>query len=230
MTKLLTVAEMTLRQLVRRRGVLLLLLLLPLGFYLLRRNDYVGQSIRSLFMGIGWAVSTAALFATAAAREIEPRLRLSGYRPYQLYLGRMAALWLLGLGLVMPFFLLVVVDAESVRPGAVALAMLACVAVAAPLGVLIGTVLPRELEGTLLLLTTVGLQMTMDPADAVAKLMPFWSSREIVTYAVDHTDGGYLARGVVHGVVFTAVLMALVAIASSVRLRRRQHIRLPASG
>lgn len=220
---------MTLRQLVRRRGVLVLLLLLPLGFYLLRRDDYVGQSIRSLFLGIGWAVSTAALFATSASREIEPRLRLSGYRAHHLYLGRMIALWVIGLGLAAPFFVLTVIDAPSVRHGAVALAMLCCVAVAAPFGMLIGVVLPRELEGTLLLLTAVGLQMTMDPADAAAKLTPFWSSREIGTYAIDHTDAGYLQRGSAHGLIFLAVLVLLVALASTFRLRRRRHLHLAPS-
>lgn len=229
MKKTMTVAEMTLRQLVRRRGVLLLLLLLPLGFYLLRRNDYVGQSVRSLFLGIGWAVSTAALFATSASRDIEPRLRLAGYRTYQLFLGRMLALWLMGVGLTVPFFGLTAVDQEGLRLPATALGMLCCVAVAAPFGMLIGDLLPRELEGTLLLLTAVGLQMTMDPADAIAKLTPFWSAREIGTYAVDHTDVGYLTRGTVHGLVFTASLVLLVAVASGVRLRRRRHIRLSPS-
>ena len=44
--RLVTVAEMTLRELLRRRGVLLLLLLLPLTFYLIRRDAYLGQSVR----------------------------------------------------------------------------------------------------------------------------------------------------------------------------------------
>ncbi|MCW3842910.1 hypothetical protein ONA70_22685, partial [Micromonospora yasonensis] len=88
MNPLLTVAEMTLRELVRRRGVLLLLLLMPLAFYLIRRDAYVGQSVRALLLGISWAVSTAALFATGAARDLEPRLRLAGYRTHHLYLGR----------------------------------------------------------------------------------------------------------------------------------------------
>ena len=229
MTKLLTVADMTLRELVRRRGVLLLLLLLPLSFYLIRRNDYVGQSVRSLLLGVGWAVSTAALFATAASRAIEPRLRLSGYRTYHLYAGRLVSLWALGLALAVPFYALVVFDAPDVRRGGAALAMLSCVAVAAPFGMLIGTLLPRELEGTLLLLTAIAIQMTIDPADAAAKLTPFWSSREIGTYAVDNADGGYLVRGSVHGIVFTAALVALVATATTIRLRRRRHMRYVAA-
>ncbi|MGS2613873.1 hypothetical protein ACVCAH_04965 [Micromonospora sp. LZ34] len=225
MNRLVTVAEMTLRELVRRRGVLLLLLLMPLTFWLIRRDAYIGQSVRSLLLGISWAVSTAALFATGAARELEPRLRLAGYRPHHLYLGRMLGLWALGLAISVPFFLLTVVDAANLRYGGVAVAMLCCVAVAAPFGMLIGAILPRELEGTLLLLTVVAVQMLIDPAGSGAKLTPFWSSREIATWAVDHTDDGYLTRGSLHGLVVTALLVVTVAAVFTVRLRPRRHLR-----
>ncbi|MEO3779960.1 ABC transporter permease [Micromonospora sp. B11E3] len=222
---MVTVAEMTLRELLRRRGVLALMLLLPLTFYLIRRDAYVGQSVRSLLLGISWAVSTAALFATSAARELEPRLRLAGYRPHHLYLGRMFGLWVAGLVIALPFFLLIAFDAPDLRYGGVAVAMLCCVAVAAPLGILIGALLPRELEGTLLLLTIVTVQMLIDPAGAGAKLTPFWSSREIATWAVDHTDDGYLARGSLHGLAVTVGMVVVVAAVFSLRLRRRRHLR-----
>ncbi len=224
MNRLVTVAEMTLRELARRRGVLLLLLLMPLVFWLIRRDSYVGQSIRALLLGISWAVSTAALFATSAARELEPRLRLAGYRPHHLYLGRMLGLWVLGLAISVPFFLLTVFDAANLRYGGIAIAMLCCVVVAAPFGMLIGALLPRELEGTLLLLTVVAMQMLLDPASPGAKLTPFWSSREIATWAVDHTDGGYLSRGALHGTVVTVLLIVTVAGVFGVRLRRRRHL------
>ena len=73
MNRLLTVAEMTLRELrPAAGGDSPLLLLMPLSFYLIRRDAYVGQSVRSLLLGIGWAVSTAALFATAAPASWSP--------------------------------------------------------------------------------------------------------------------------------------------------------------
>ncbi|MEO3775039.1 hypothetical protein [Micromonospora sp. B9E7] len=225
MNQLVTVAEMTLRELLRRRGVLLLLLLMPLTFYLIRRDAYLGQSVRSLLLGVGWAVSTAALFATTAARELEPRLRLAGYRPHHLYLGRMLGLWTVGLVISVPFFLLPMIDGASLRYGGLAAALLCSVAVAAPFGMLIGALLPRELEGTLLLLTVVTVQMLIDPAGSGARLTPFWSTREIATWAVDHTDQGYLSRGLLHGLVVTALLALGVAAVSSVRLRRRRHLR-----
>ncbi|MEV6371162.1 ABC transporter permease [Micromonospora sp. WP24] len=225
MTKILVVAESALRELLRRRSVLVILLLLPLAFYLSRRGDHLGQSIRFVCLGLGWALSTAALFAGSAARGIEPRLRLSGYRSAHLVLGRLLALWTVGALLSAPYFVLVLVDQHDVRYGAIALIMALTVLVAAPFGLLLSAVLPRELEGTLVLLTVVGLQMVMDPADQATRALPFWFSREIGTYAIDHTDGGYLTRGLTQGIMFAVVLTLLVAVAAAVRLRRRRHLR-----
>jgi hypothetical protein len=226
MTKTCVVAEMALREMLRRRGVLVILLLLPLAFYLSRRGDHLGQSIRFVCLGLGWALSTAALFAGSAARAIEPRLRLSGYRSRQIVLGRLAALWTVGVLLSLPYFLLIRLDQPHVRYAAIALIMALTVAVAAPFGLALSAVLPRELEGTLALLVVVGLQMMMDPAGTASRVLPFWFSRELGTYAVDHTDSGYLDRGLVHGIVVAVLLTALVATASGIRLRQRTHIRV----
>jgi hypothetical protein len=224
MTKTYMVAEMALREIARRRSVLVILLLLPLAFYLSRRGDHLGQSIRFVCLGLGWALSTAALFAGSAARTIEPRLRLSGYRSHHLVLGRLAALWTVGTMLSLPYFLLIRFDQHDVRYDAVALIMALTVAVAAPFGLALSAVLPRELEGTLVLLVVIGLQMMMDPASTSSRILPFWFSREIGTYAIDHTDSGYLERGLVHGAIFAVVLTALVATTSSIRLRKRSHL------
>jgi hypothetical protein len=219
-----TIAEMALREMLRRRSVLLILLVLPLTFYLSRRGDHLGQSIRFVVLGLGWALSTAALFAGNAGRAMEPRLRLSGYRGHHLYLGRLLALWTLGVALSVPYFLLIRFDQHDVRYGAIAAMMAMMVAVSAPFGLALSSVLPRELEGTLVLLIIVGLQMVMDPANAATRALPFWFSREIGTYAIDHTGGDYLERGLLHGVLFTLALTGLVALASGLRLRQRSHL------
>jgi hypothetical protein len=224
--KVLVVAEMAVREVARRKAVLLILLLFPLAFYLSRRGDHLGQSVRFVCLGVGWALSTAALFAGSAARSIEPRLRLSGYRTWHLATGRLLALWTVGLLVAAPYLVLIRFDQPDVRHGAVTLIMAFTVAVAAPLGLAISAVLPRELEGTLVLLVIVGLQMVMDPAGAAARLLPFWFSREIGTYAIDHTDSGYLTRGIAHAALFLAALLAIVAVGAAVRLRRRPHLRL----
>ncbi|WP_422749697.1 hypothetical protein [Micromonospora sp. WMMD1219] len=226
MSRTLVVAEAALRELLRRRTVLVILLLMPLAFYLSRGGDFLGQSIRFVCLGLAWALSTAALFAGSAARGMEPRLRLSGYGSRHLVLGRLLALWTVGVLLSTPYFLLVLVDQRDVRYGAIALIMALTVFVSVPFGLLLSAVLPRELEGTLVLLTVVGLQMVMDPAGSATRALPFWFSRELATYAVDHTDGGYLTRGLTHGLVFAVALTVLVVVAAAVRLRQRRHLRL----
>ncbi|TDB74594.1 hypothetical protein [Micromonospora sp. KC721] len=226
MTRILVVAESALRELLRRRTVLIILLLFPLAFYLSRRGDHLGQSIRFVCLGLGWALSTAALFAGSAARGMEPRLRLSGYRSMHLVLGRLLALWAVGALLCAPYFVLILVDQHDVRYGAIALIMVLTVAVAVPFGLLLSAVLPRELEGTLVLLTVVGLQMVMDPASTATRALPFWFSREIGTYAVDHTDSGYLTRGLTQGIAVAVVLTLSVVVAAAVRLRQRRHLRI----
>ncbi|TDC77206.1 hypothetical protein E1283_07935 [Streptomyces hainanensis] len=225
MTRTRTVAEMTLREITRRRGVLLILLLMPLAFYLTRRGDHLGQSVRFVCLGLGWALSTAALFTGTASRALEPRLRLTGYATHQLLLGRLAALWLLGLVLSAPYLLLIRLDQPDVGHGAVALSMALMVAVAAPFGLAVAALLPRDMEGTLVLLTVVGTQMTLDPSDPVARLLPFWFSRELSTYAVDDVSVDHLSRGLAHGLGSALLLLAVAAALAAARLRRRPHLR-----
>ncbi len=99
MTHVLTVAEMTARDLLRRRTAVALLALVPLAFYL-ARHEMVGQSIRFASIGLAWAVSTFAAFAAAAGRGLDPQLRVAGYRAWQLLAGRLISLF--GIGLVGP--------------------------------------------------------------------------------------------------------------------------------
>jgi hypothetical protein len=224
MTRTLTVAEMALREIGRRRTVLLLLALLPLVFYFSRRGDAYWQSIRFVCLGIGWTLSTAALFAGNGARGLEPRLRLSGYATRHLYLGRLIALWTVGLALCIPYWLLIRFDLGNVRYGAIALILLLTVAVSAPFGLALSALVPRELEGMLVLLTVVAMQMMLNPDGAVARLLPFWFSREIGAYAIDHTGAGYLWRGLLHAAIVLTVLLAAVVITAGIRLRRRGHL------
>jgi hypothetical protein len=216
---------MALREISRRRGVLILLALLPLAFYYSRRGEAYWQSVRFVSLGIGWTLSTAALFAGNAARSLEPRLRIAGYATHQLYLGRLAALWTVGLALAAPYFLLIRLDLDTVRYDGIALILLLTVAVAPPLGLAVAALLPRELEGMLVLLTVVAMQMMLNPDKATAHVLPFWFTREIGTYAVESGAGtDHVVRGLVHAAISLTVFLAVVALASSVRLRRRPHV------
>ena len=60
MRGLAVTAQMTIRGLLGRRTVVLLLVLVPLVFYAARRDDFQGQAIRFASLGLAWAVSTVA--------------------------------------------------------------------------------------------------------------------------------------------------------------------------
>ncbi|GGU40048.1 hypothetical protein [Streptomyces lavendofoliae] len=219
----LRMAQMTLLELTRRRGVLGLLLLVPLVFYL-GRHDEPGQAIRFASLGLGFAVSAAALFSSVGGREIEPRLALGGFRPRHLHLGRVLALVTAGLVVSALYALLIAVDQDVRDLAAVALELALTTLVAVPLGLLLGLAVPRDMEGTLLLISVIGAQMVMDPAKDSARALPFWSTREIITYAVDGPGAASLAPGVTHALVTAVLLTAVSSAVQSVRLRRRAHM------
>jgi hypothetical protein len=216
-----TITEMNLRDLARRRGVLVLLVLVPLVFYAGRRGDHTGQAVRFLLLGLAFTISTAALFASCALRSLEPRLRLSGYRAAELSIGRLAALLVVGLLVSLPYLGVVAVDQHPDRLYAIAAAMVLNVVIAAPLGMFLGVVVPRELEGALLLMALVGAQMITDPVSSTAKVLPFWSVRELATYAVDHTSATYLSHGLLHGAGCAVALFTAASLCTAARLRTR---------
>ncbi|MGL5865644.1 MAG: hypothetical protein ACRCYX_07190 [Dermatophilaceae bacterium] len=212
------VARATLREVSRRRGVLLLLLAMPLSFYVIR-SDLQGQSIRMLALGLGWAIATLALFTSSAARSVDVRLRVAGLSAGALVTGRMLAMTGSGFALATGYAVLIGLDQDVRRYWAVCLLLATTVLVAAPLGAVVATVVPRDLEGALLLLTVLATQMLADPAGSVAKVLPFWSTRELATYAIDGTGPEYLYGGLAHFAGTCGLLMAVAITISTLRLR-----------
>ncbi|MEU4619335.1 hypothetical protein AB0G04_05040 [Actinoplanes sp. NPDC023801] len=222
MTAALVVAGLSAREVSRRRTALLLVISLPLWFYLVRR-DLTGQSTRMLAIGIGWAVSTLTLFVVNAARGVDPRLRISGASVAGVIGGRLIAMSGFGLLLAGGYFLLVAVDQHIERAWAVALLMMLTALIAAPFGSLVGALLPRELEGALALLSVCAVQMLADPAGSIAKFLPFWSAREIGTYAVDGAAADLLWRGLAHAVVVWILCTGLTLVIFARRLRLERY-------
>jgi hypothetical protein len=214
----LVVAGLSAREVSRRRTAVLLVISLPLWFYLVRR-DQTGQSIRMLSLGIGWSISTLTLFVMNASRGVDPRLRLNGASVAGLVSGRLLAMSGAGALLALGYWTLISLDQSVPHPFAAGLIMLLAALVAAPFGSLVGALLPRELEGALALLSVCAVQMLADPAGLVAKLMPFWSIREIGTYAVDDTGIDYLWRGLAHFAVVWIVCTAGTLAVFAHRLR-----------
>jgi hypothetical protein len=223
------VAEMTVRSLVRRRVSMAILIALPLMLYV-ARHDHVGQSIRGLLFGVSWAVTTVVYFAATATWDAEPRLCLGGWSWRRLLGGRVAGLLALGWVLAAAYVVLVLLDQPVADPVALVVDFAVTAPVSVALGTALGALFHRELEGALMIFLIAGLQSVVNPDTVLAHLIPFWSSREIGTYAIDGPDFASLRSGVLHAAVVVVICGAVSFIALHRRLdvssssRRRTHL------
>ena len=228
------VALITLHELARRRWALVLALLLPLAFFLVRLDTY-WTALRLLSMGLGWAAATLALFTAVSSRSVDRRLTVTGASPITLVLGRQLAVlglsW--GIGLLYSALALVMIGDQLTRPAAVPLMLLLTATAATPLGSLVAAAVPRDLEGALLLLAIMAVQVLVDPAESWTRVLPLWSARELATYILDSADAvaasssgtsGSLNAGLAHG---TAYGLALGTISWLLGVLRLRTIRLP---
>jgi hypothetical protein len=204
---------MTTRGLTRRRTAAALLVMLPLAFYFVR-HDLPGQSVRFLAIGLAWAASTLALFAALGARAGEPRLVVAGWSRRDLVGGRVAALLGVALAMGAAYLTIVAVDEQvgDLAGVALMLGVTACTGVA--LGTALGALAARELEGALALFILAGLQFMADPPSTVAHLLPFWSTRELGTHAIDGADAASLEAAMIHAAI-TVLACALVTTAAT---------------
>ena len=217
------VALITARELFRRRGAIALALLLPLTFYL-ARIDAHWTALRLLSIGLGWAAATLALFTTVSSRSVDRRLAASGASPTALVLGRHTAVLVLGWTISALYTVLVelTIGDDLAHPGAVPLMLLLTVTVSAPFGSLAAVLVPRDLEGALLLLAAMALQLLVDPTADWTRVLPLWSTRELSSYIVEELGAGagdYLWRGLTHGAGFAVGLTTLTWLLGAWRLR-----------
>ena len=223
------VALITLRELARRRGALALATLLPLTFYLVRLETH-WTAIRLLSIGLGWATATLALFTQVSSRSVDRRLAVSGAPPTALLLGRYLAVLGLGwtIGLLYTGLVLVTISDELTHPSAVPVMLLLTATVATPLGSLAAALVPRDLEGALLLLSVMAIQVLVDPSEGWTRVLPLWSTRELASVVVENLGSDaatHLHRGLAHG----AVMAVLLTVASwTVGALRLRTVSLPA--
>ena len=207
------VAEMTLRGIARRRASVAPLLALPLLFYLVR-HELPGQSVRFLALGLAWAASTLALFA---ALESEPRLRLAGWTWRALVGGRVTGLVAVTVLLALAYLVLVAADRQVDRTPAVGLVLAVTACTGVVTGTALGAVVRRELEGALALFMIAGLQFMADRPTLLAHLLPFWSTRELGTWAIDGPGAASLGAALTHA---AATVMIGAGITAALTMRR----------
>jgi hypothetical protein len=214
----IAIARATFRELSRRHTALVMLVVLPLAFYLARR-DIPFSGIVVLALGLGWAVSTLALFSTVTALELDGRLRIAGFTTPAILIGRLFAVMLIGVALSSGYLLLVIVDQDVARLDGVVIMMLCAIVVGAPLGMAIGLLLRRELEGALALLILLATQFMTNPEKLLAHCLPLWSVRGVADWTMGLGGASYLRDGLFHAAATLAVLLIVIAVTSAFRLR-----------
>ena len=160
-SRLLTVAEMQARDLMRRHVAMGLLLVLPLAFYGSLAGTRGRHAMGAGGVGMAFSIAGAAVFSLLASRRADPQLILAGYRPFELMLGRLLFLDAASAVIAGGFAWLMAVASGPPHPWAMALGTALTAVVAVPLGLTLGAVVPGELEGTLALIGIVGIQLSL---------------------------------------------------------------------
>ena len=93
------------------------------------------------------------------------------------------------------------------EPWALVAALALVGVVGVPFGMAVGTLAPGELEAILVMIGVVGVQIPLDPADPVAKLLPFWGSRRMLQIAIG--DPHAAAVPVVVSLAYATAMLAL---------------------
>ena len=212
--RVIAVAAAHARILARRRTALLLLALLPLAFYgaLYRHspNAITTAGVLSAFSAGG-----AGIFSMLPARAADQRLALAGYQPAVLILGRLLVLELASLGISVLTSAVMIAGTRPAHRGEVLAGVILTGAVAVPLGLALGALLPRELEAVLVLIGIVGIQVTAGPGTVISKALPFHSVAQLLDASTSTpvTLWPRLAAGLGYGA-------ALLVIAWAAWLRR----------
>jgi len=177
--RILIMAEMHGRDLLRRHVAMGLLVALPFSFYLASSGNGAGAAA-SGGVALAFAVSGAALFSVLSSRAADQRLVLCGYRPFEMLLGRLLFLGPLALTIAALFSVTMAPLSSPARPWVMVLGVAVAALQAVPFGLAVGSAVPRELEGTLVLIGVVGIQLATRLDSVSSKLLPFYGPRELL--------------------------------------------------
>jgi len=193
---------------------------LPLSFYLASAGRDAFAPVTG-GIGMAFAVSGAALFSIMSARGVDQRLVLAGYRPVELLLGRLGFLGPLALALAATFTALMERLSHPTRIWIVGLGLAAVALQAVPFGLAVGAAVPRELEGTLVVIGVIGVQLASGSDAAVSKALPFYGPKRIIEAGLQH-HGALLMPAV-----FTLLYGLALLVVARVLISRRVYVRKP---
>lgn len=213
-------AEMHGRDLTRRHVALALLVALPLSFYLASRGSG-DNAVVAGGVGMAFAVSGATLFSILSSSEVDQRLVLGGYRPIELLLGRVLFLAPLGSVIALGFTGLMVLGSDPARPLLTLLGVEAVALLSIPLGLAVGAIAPRELEGTLILIGLVGLQMAVAPDSDLSAVLPLHGPQELISSSL--SDTGPILEPLLLTAAWGLALLVVARVAVSRRVAVTRH-------
>jgi hypothetical protein len=210
--RILVPAQMTGRELSRRRAAMALLTLLPLAFY----GALAGHSDRAASTGgiaMAFSVAGASIFTALTARPVDRRLVLAGYRPHELALARLVLLELFGLIIAAVFCVVMVLGSNPSDPSALVAGVVLVAVISVPFGLAVGALAPHDLEGVLILIGVVGIQLTLESTQTLSKLLPFWGPQRLMQHATDGSVpiGAAVPVGLGYGLALLALTGYLMA-------------------
>jgi len=211
-------AEMHGRDLIRRHVALGLLIALPLSFYLASADS---RGVSSGGVGMAFAVSGASLFSVLSSREVDQRLVLTGYRPIELLLGRLFFLGPLGLIIGGGFSAVMAIMSSPARPWVMALGVAAVALEALAFGLAVGAIVPLELEGTLILIGVIGIQLAVQLNSTLSKALPFYGPRRLIVSSL--VTRGPIAGPLLQTAAYGIALLTIARIFNSRRIDIERH-------
>ena len=203
----LAVAEMQGRDLLRRRVVLILLVLLPVAWYYSVPSDDPFTLIAGP-LGPAWVAAAAGLFGMLGWRRADERLTLAGSAPIHGLLGRLVVLQCLAIALVVLLAPQVLLRQSALleNPAALVLGMTLLAQVGVSMGLAIGALVRGELEGTLLIIGIVGIGISIPVDSAGAWMSPLWGPQDVIQIAAG-TSSSSIGVGVIHALTSIVVLL-----------------------
>jgi hypothetical protein len=170
---------------------------------------------------MAFAIAGATLFSTLSSADVDQRLVLGGYRPIELLLGRLLFLGPLGLVVAAGFSALMSAWADPAEPWLVLLGVAVVALQSVPLGLAVGAGVGRELEGTLVIIGVVGIQMAADPGSTVARLLPFHGPQSLIIAGMD--GRGAVLLPLLWAALYGVALLTLARLALIPRLDVAAH-------
>lgn len=137
--------------------------------------------VDTMLMGVGWALAASALFSVIGSGARDRRLVLSGYRAWEILIARFLILMLIAVPVsLLPVGIIGIFSAISPPAlGLVWLGSFLAAGIGTGIGLIIGSILPRQLEGTILLIGIIGVEISIPLSVGLRHYLPLFGPQAL---------------------------------------------------